>query len=221
MAKKWKPSQKQLSIYDELLKRQNEVRKQVLRRRKIIEGEGTGRTLPDLIVPMKARRSRDLNYSFNSYEDFRKKLKALKDLYGMNDDATEHFYREKYKNNILGILKDWLGVNPTGKFGKYEEGDMLNNPELERYMLVYNDLVSLDIGTLMAMYDSGMIPSLRYIYQDMQGKTSFSEIDYFISNFKDLRRQARNQRNIMVKDLSTRSNRVKSEFNKAHRKYKV
>ena len=220
MAKKWTPSEKQLKLYDELLKRQNITRKRLLRRRRITEEEGsTGRPLPDLIIPMKARRYRDMSrYSlrFDSYADYRNKIRALQLLYGGKGSPELQFYKENYRKNILDLIKGWIDseINfrqkPAGYFGKYsEEQIMIANQSAEdggKFLELYNKMISLSIGEFMVMYDSGYFPKLQYIYDEMKtvGSVSFSYVDEFLYSYSDFRKQAREQRNVFIKGIEDR-----------------
>lgn len=217
MAKKWTPSQKQLSLYDELLKRQNITRKRLLRRRRIAEEEGSaGRPLPDLVIPMKAKRYRDFSrYSkrFDSYEDYRNKIRALQTLYGGKGSPELQFYKESYKRNILNTIRDWIETEinfnqkPAGNFGKYSEEQIyLANKVAEeggKFLELYNKMIGLSIGEFMTMYDSGFFPKLKYVYQEMKsvGSVSFSYVDEFLYSYKDFRRQARDQENVFIKGV--------------------
>lgn len=221
MAKKWTPSLKQLSAYDELLKRQNIARKRILRRRKIAEEEGGGRPLPDLVIPMKARRHRDVTkYKFDSYKEYREKMKALQNLYGGKSSPEYQFYNEKYRKNILGLIKEWIGKyigfteNPKGYFGKYSNEQIFTlsqvGNDFEKFLIMYNNLISMFTGEFMAMYDTGYIPRLKYIYNAMNGE-KLSEIDEFIDMFSEWRRQIR-EGNRITTAFSKRSKRVQNQF---------
>lgn len=229
MAKKWIPSQKQLSIYDELLKRQNQVRKLILKRRRADEEEGLGRPLPDLIIPMKAKRSRSKTYFFDSYADYRRKMKDLQRLYGGKGSPLIQYYKEAYKRNILSIVKDWIDVylnfteKPQGYFGKYSDEQIYIANQISddggRYLDLYNKFISLRTEEFITMYNSGMIPKLKFIYDEMKGTTTedlkngtrFEQIDEFINNYKEYKRQVREQtRNVMIKSVEDTPNFIES-----------
>lgn len=206
MAKNWKPTLKQLSVYDELLKRQNTTRKRLLRRRRIAEQETSfGRGLPDLVIPMKAKRFRDISrYRFDSYEDYRNKIRALQNLYGGKGSPELQFYRSAYRNNILNLIRGWIGdyVNfaekPKGYFGKYSDEQIqiasIMYEDGGKFLELYNKMTSLSIGEFMSMYDLGFIPKLKYIYQEMKGVggVEFSFVNEFLDSYYDFRRQVRN-----------------------------
>ena len=225
MAKKWTPSEKQLKLYDELLKRQNMTRKRLLRRRRITEEEGSaGRPLPDLVIPMKARRYRDMSrYSprFDSYKDYRNKIRALQLLYGGKGSPELQFYKENYRKNILNLIKGWIDseINfkqkPDGYFGRYsEEQIMIANQSAEdggKFLELYNKMISLSIGEFMAMYDLGYFPKLQYIYDEMKsvGSISFSYVDEFLDSYSDFRKQVRENNNLFVKSVSRRQEDIR------------
>ena len=221
MAKKWTPSLKQLSLYDELLKRQNITRKRLLKRRRIAEQEGSsfGRPLPDLVLPMKVKRHRNVTrYSkrFDSYADYREKIKALQNLYGGKGDPLLRYYKETYKKNITNIIKGWIvdilnyKLAPDGYFGRYsdEQIQMANQVAQDggRFLELYNKMIGLSTGEFMTMYDSGFFPKLKYIYEEMKGVggVEFSYVDEFLDSFSSFRRQAREQRNVFIKSYDDR-----------------
>ena len=112
MAKKWIPSQKQLSLYDELLRRQNITRKRLLKIRRITESEASsyGGGLPDLVIPKKARRYRDLTrYRFDSYREYRLAMAKLKaEFSDFELSFGKQHYFTNYKNEKKLILKLFL-----------------------------------------------------------------------------------------------------------------
>ena len=228
MAKKWQPSLKQLSLYDEMLARQNKTRKLLLKRRRKMEQETSfGRGLPDLVLPKKQRRYRDLfRYStrFNSYEEYRNQIRALQMLYGKGSERPDYaFYKETYRKNILNLIKGWIGdylnfkEKPTDYFGRYSDEQMqriaIMVDEGDKYLDLYNKLISLSLGEFMAMYDSNYIPKLQFIYDELKGTGSnmqFSYVAEFIDNYYDYRRQARTKPNRMVSSMSERLEELES-----------
>lgn len=207
MAKKWTPSQKQLQLYDELLKRQNITRKRLLRRRRIAEEEGSsGRPLPDLVIPQRARRSRNIyRYAnlFDSYADYRNKMKELSRLYGGKGSPLKAWYKETYRNNILSMIEDWI-KNKIGftepPADPYREGQKNNyyysdiqikdvGDKDGRILELYNYLKSLNINMFMALYDLHSFPSLHIIYDDITSRGQFAEIDSFIDGFTSIKRE--------------------------------
>lgn len=218
----WKPSLKQLSLYDALLKRQNVARKRLLKRRKIAEQETSfGRGLPDLVIPKKQRRYRDvMRYAprFNSYEEYRNQIRALQTLYGKGKEEPDYaFYKSTYRKNILDLVKGWISeyINfsekPQGYFGKYSDEQRqkvaLMYDEGEKFLDLYNKMISLSLGEFMSMYDLGFIPKMQYIYEEMRGisKVEFSRVDEFLDAYSDFRRQVRDKSNIMVTSPLERS----------------
>lgn len=220
MPKRWKPSLKQLTLYDELLKRQNITRKKLLKRRKRAEEETSfGRGLPDLVIPKKVRRYRDLTrYRFDSYEEYRNQIRALQTLYGGKGSPDLQYYKETYRNNILGLfyhldefgkiqgwIKDYAGFNekPQGNFGRFSKEQIqrayIGNEDGGKFLELYNKIISLSIGEFMTMYDFGYIPKIKYIYNEMSGKgVQFAVVDEFLDYYSDYRRQARGKTNVMV-----------------------
>lgn len=222
MAKKWSPSLNQLSAYDELLKRQNQTRKVLLKRRRLYEEEGVGRSLPDLVLPMKARRFGDVSrYRFDSFQDYREKMRALTELYGGSGSPVLQYYKKAYKRNILNIVRDWIDAyiglpdKPEGKFGKYSEDqiDLANRIANDggKYLDLYNKLISLRTTEFMDMYDSGMIPPLKIIYDEMKDNINLSKVDEFLDMFSQYRKEIReNNPNRMVTRSEERYQEIKS-----------
>lgn len=217
MAKNWKPTLKQLSVYDELLKRQNIARKRLLKRRRIAEQETSfGRGLPDLVIPIKVKRYRDITrYRFNSYEDYRKKVSALQELYGGKGTPDLQYYKQTYKKNILNLIKGWIQdyigyrEKPEGYFGKYSDEQIqkayIAIEDGGKFLNLFNKMQSLSTGEFMTMYDFGYIPRIKYIYNEMSGKgVQLNIVDEFLDSFKDYRRQARNKTNVTVTTVEER-----------------
>lgn len=223
MAKKWTPSLKQLSLYDELLKRQNQTRKRLLKRRRIAETEGSsfGRPLPDLVLPMKVRRFRDVSrYSkrFDSYKDYQEKMRALRSLFGSKGDPTFNYFKATYRANILKLLRSWIEEKlnfrlPPEAHGRYskEQIELANyiGEDAGKYLEFYNKLINLETSEFQTMYDTGLIPRMRYIYNEMEGVGQFSVIDEFIQNVKDYRRMIREDApNIMIESVEAHQRRA-------------
>ena len=204
MPKNWRPSLKQLSLYDELLKRQNITRKRLLKRRRIAEEESSisGRGLPTLVIPKKARRYRDFTrYRFDSYEDYRRKMAELRALYGGKGSPLKQFYKSSYKENILNMIHEWIvnKIHFDEEFGDpyragmkkpyyYSDIQIASVGKKDgRILELYNYLKSLDIDKFMAMYDLNVMPDLHTIYDDITTQGQFSEIDNFLYDFTRLK----------------------------------
>lgn len=223
MAKKWSPSLKQLSAYDELLRRQNITRKRLLKMRRVTEEEGVGAPLPDLVLPTKAKRTRDISrYHFDSYEAYRREMKYLYENYSKFELSwtKQHYYRN-YKDAILSMLSDKLGelginfdtdergfLKPEGTAGRFtkeqiEDYTHLTKAEyLEDYFNFYNSICGMSSKKFLAMYQAGNIPMLKYIYQEVQGRdTHLNLLDMFMDASKSFIRELKGG-NVMLKNLT-------------------
>ena len=222
MAKRWKPSLKQASEYDELLRKQNITRKRLLRIRRITEEESySGRTgLPDLILPKKARRYRDLSrYTFNSYEEFRElkaKLKAEYSDFELSFSKAHYF--QNYKNAILSMLQEEFdkrnivydmdksglpkGEGWRGRFTDEQIEDLTYKaPELKKFIEFFNKVAGMNTDSFITMYFSGEIPVLKYIYLEMLGSLKEdNQIERFYSDYQTFWKRFRSG-NIMTNRL--------------------
>ena len=222
MAKKWIPSQKQLSLYDELLRRQNITRKRLLKIRRITESEASsyGGGLPDLVIPKKARRYRDLTrYRFDSYREYRLAMAKLKaEFSDFELSFGKQHYFTNYKNVLLSMISEILDrenipyredaqtgkIKPErlGRFSKEEiESYTDKHPELARYFELFNKVSNMYVPKFLTMYFSGDIPVLKYVYLEMEGTLSrYNQIDEFYFKFKDFNRDVI-QGNVMKTNL--------------------
>lgn len=214
---KYKPTHRQATLYDKLLKQQNKLRKRLIRQRKELEeSTGVGR-LPDLVIPSKAHTRRNVNnYSFDSYEEFRRKLKALTNLYGYNPDNRKtdpllRWYKLNYKDKILELWREKIAdVGDRFGAGKLDvlhefghEGGRYTQAEIDRirelggdvsrladYMEAYNELVGMRIAQFMDAYNNSYFPKYQFIYNDLEklgvGESGF--LEQLVQGIKDYKR---------------------------------
>lgn len=206
----WRPSQKALNRFDELVKQNNKLRKQLLRRRSQLEKSDEGRVyaLPSLVVPEKAQPSAKINFRKIKREEFQAKMRALSQAV---TGGLEGWYKRNYKRPILEAWRTAIeqviteeygdtGVLPIstvfGKktIGKYTKETMEAYPDLKPYMEMYNRLYSMNIAQFMYMYDRGYLPPFKYIYNEMKGSFSANyleemkyNIDHYTPKLKDAR----------------------------------
>ena len=177
--RKWFPSLAQLETYESLLNEQNKVRRAILRKRAKVERETKGRrTIPDLVVPKKAKIKKLKTYRFKSYRDYQAKIRELKRMFGR---GLESYYKETYKKNILEAYRDMIRVameengqyysdfEPRGRGGYYSKEQIEEAGEIGKYMKLYNQFVNMTPSKFQDMYDRGYITELRYIYAEMIG----------------------------------------------------
>lgn len=222
MAKKWTPTQRQLTIYDELLRRQNITRKRLLKQRRIAEEGGGRASLPDLIIPKKARRYRDFSrYHFDSYEDYRKMLSRLKEFSDFERSWSREHYQKRYAETILEFIAFYISQeNPRiqvydrddpnkrlilhgeGARGRFTE-EQLNDPDFAKYrdyLEFYNKIVYMPIDLFMTMYQSGIVPQLKLLYDEIGGK-ELGMLDRYQSEYKSFRNELAHGGNVMINNL--------------------
>lgn len=193
--KKWTPSIKQLELYEELLKEQNKVRREILRRRvKQERNKSRGVTLPDIVVPKHIRVKKNIKlYRFKSFQDYQSKVRELKRFYGK---GIISYYKEGVKKNFL---KDFVNViqgasenmgaydiKPEGRGGYFSQEQIVNAPsDIQDAMKLYNRYNALSPEKFAEMYENGFIAYLKYIYREMVQGTSNQQIS-FISESNEM-----------------------------------
>lgn len=206
MAREWRPTQKALDRYDELVKQQNKLRRQLLRRRKKVEETSDSGRLPSLIIPAKGVKSIKIDWRQVGAKEFRRKMKMLSNLvtgglqgwYKRNyKDAIllawrqglEEAILQEYKENIKIVARkselDQLAFGEDVKMleGGYFTQDLMEEyPKFKEHFELYNRLQRMEIGVFMEMYDRGMFPLFKFIYLEMIGSTSENS---FLEELKD------------------------------------
>lgn len=209
-------------MYDELLRRQNVTRKRLLKIRKITEQEtSSGRGLPDLVIPKKARRKRDImQYKFNSYREYRLTMAKLKAQYGNFElSIGKEYYFKNYVNALKQMIQSVLDsehikyevdkaglIYGEGWHGRFTEEQIRDftgsNRDLKRYFDFYNKIIGMSshLEQFLVMYFFGNIPVLKYIYLEMQGSFESQQIEMFYDSassfYKDFRKG-----NVMYRSL--------------------
>lgn len=177
MAKKWKPTIRQIKIYDELVRRQNAIRRWVLKRHKEAEREvGTSSRLPALVVPKRAYSSNRISFMRIKKEVFKQRIAEMRKLYGSLSD-----YLRPFKTNFLDALYRMIfsesGNYPLGGLehnALFSKKQIEENPKYADFMHLYNRFATMNNEQFYDMYTRGFIVQLQFIYREMQGENKDS-----------------------------------------------
>lgn len=233
MAKQWKPSQKALSRYDELVKQTNKLRRQILSRRRKAEQETPVGRLPALILPEKATPSSRLDWRTIKNKIFYDKMRQMSKVV---TGGIEGWYKRRYKRNILEAWRNALDSIAYEKYGKsplifdvngnikvdsptglFTKEMLAQYPELEKYFKTYNKLRNMPIGEFMYMYDNGYMPAFKYIYNEMQGSFMGNYLDEMLDSIDRFRKFVPKDY-VSLKPLSKiKYNRKETSIQKARR----
>lgn len=166
-----KPSQRSIDIYNQLVKQQNKVRKQLKRfHKRVEEREGVGK-LPALQVPKRARSV--LMSQLNSEiarKAFWKRYTHAKELFGQ---GLKSYLSRVIKQGYMELWREQIGTEPLG-VAKMFTKEQIENSDMADFMETYNRLNRLSSEVFLAMLYSGEIISFKYIYQEMQGSSGQS-----------------------------------------------
>lgn len=185
MAKNWNPSKKQLSAYEELVKRYQKVRRKIIKaHRNFSEFTVSGR-LPSLVVPERHRKMSVNQIRLSGRRLFNLKIKQLKKVVA---GGLDDFYK-KFKDSYLElyrryIIEDDPEYNPFGgeKGFLYSEDQIklknIDDPKMAQFMIDYNNLVRMNRYLFAFLIKSGKLPEFKQIYREFKGLTfeeSFGE----------------------------------------------
>ena len=175
MARQWKPTQKQLTTYEQLVKQYNKMRKQIVKSHRALEDHiGAGR-MPSLVVPERHRKMSIRQIRVSGRRLFNLKVKQLKKVV---HGGLQKFYSD-YKKSYLELYRKYLiQEDPYGYQERFyselqikEEKD----PEMRQFMRDYNSIVNMN-GTVFALLvKTGRIPEFKYLYAQFQQDLSTYE----------------------------------------------
>lgn len=195
-SKKWSPSLAQLDVYEELLKEQNKVRREILRRRVKIERERKGQRLPDLVIPKRAKIKKLKTYRFKSFREYQSKVRELKRLYGR---GIASYYKYTLKNNFLEAYRNMIqgamesegnyrtSYEPETMGGYYSKEQIEEAGDIGKYMRLYNQYLAMPSEKFQDMYDRGYIVPIRYIYQEMISGTKSQSVSFLEEQKEEFR----------------------------------
>lgn len=173
MAKLRRPSQRSIDLYNQLVARQNEVRKTLSRMHKKAEETLKVGRLPALVIPKRARKIRPDYFYGLSKQELRRRLRKFWAKYRKAKEWFNQGLRSYLGRSVLyGYSKLWqdqLGVEPEGRGGRYTKEQIMYS-DLGDYMEVYNMLFTHGPELFMALLATGRVIEFRYIYDDMTGK---------------------------------------------------
>lgn len=158
-----RPSQHTIDLYNQLVKKQNAVRK-ILKKihKRAEETLGVGR-LPALIVPKKARTVRNSNNM--NIRLFWQRYRNMRDLFAKGVDS---YLGKVVKAGYLQIWRDQIDIIPEGYFGTYSALQIREAGELGRFMEVYNKLTRLSGLAFLALQYTNNITAFKWIYEDFK-----------------------------------------------------
>lgn len=168
-------TKRDISIYRELTEQVKTLRKVLKKRYRKLEKEvGVGR-LPALVLPESPKPVSRINWRKLRYQQYQAKIKALRLIVA---GGLRGWYKRMYKDKILELWRENLigdhpegGINGRIKSGWYYSDEQIEDADEKtaRFMLIYNRLVRMDISVFMIMYDSGMLPAFRLLYDAEKG----------------------------------------------------
>lgn len=169
------PTSKQLDLYEKLRKDILKIRRHLVRRKRKIEESGQGRmeALPPLVIPKRPPTRQRLMNMADPWRQYRNWLSSMKQSVSI---LKEH------RRNYFIVFRDMLsqeGIDVVFKNGRITAEEMekhADNPELQRIMRVYNKMFNRAYGSnglekFSDMYERGYIVQLRWIYDELEGKT--------------------------------------------------
>ena len=162
-----RPSLKTINLYNELVERQNKVRKTLIRLHKQAEEtHGAGR-LPALVIPKKARKVTErffANLGAKALERFWADYANKKALFS-GRNPLQKYISFTVVNGYRELWADQIGIDPATS--KYSE-EQIANSDMGKYMELYNMLFARGRELFfLALYNTGKIIQFKYIYQDM------------------------------------------------------
>lgn len=182
MPRTWKPSQKELSVYEQLLKKYNKMRQQVIKAHRALEEHTPSGRMPSLVVPERHRKMTLRQIQIGGRRLFKLKLRQLK----TNIRGGLGAFFKRYKDGYLELYRDLIGETPelnpfhsSAKGFLYSEEQIklahINEPELAKFMRTYNDIVRLNPAVFTLLIKSGKIPSFQRLYDELGRGLTFPE----------------------------------------------
>lgn len=201
-----RPSQKTIDIYNQLVEKQNEVRRQLIRiHKKQEETSGAGR-LPALIIPKKARKISANRFQGVDRNAIRMRVKAFWRAYGEAKDlfgkGLTSYLARTVKDGYMELWRDQIdfmgGGRPEGVASRFTKAQ-IEDSYLGEFMATYNRLVSLSPEVFLALLYKGEIIAFKYIYQDMVNGTGQKENSWLEQQNQalDVYRSAKARMNLM------------------------
>lgn len=181
-----RPSQRSVDLYNQLVARQNQVRKQLKRIHKGAEEKlGAGR-LPALIIPSSAHKIRPNYFMGLSKEELRRRLnrfwKRMKEAKSLFGAGIRSYLSRTVKQGYMDLWRDQIlqlsGESPEGVARMFTK-KQIENSDMGKFMDLYNRLNRLSAESFLAMLYKGDIISFKFIYMEMigTGNKEYSWVD--------------------------------------------
>lgn len=183
-----KPSQHSVDLYNQLVKKQNAVRR-ILKKIHKDAGDalGVGR-LPSLVLP---KRVKKVNYSTNiNAKVFWRKYKEAQTLFAGQRGGLNTYLGKTLKQGYLETIRDWIDAKPASFYnsrtqkeqtGVYYTLEQMNSADevTAKAMKVYNAYVRTPAIVFLGMLYVGAITPLKFIYDELRygfgGKNAFND----------------------------------------------
>lgn len=162
-----RPSLKTINLYNELVDKQNAVRKKLIKiHKQAEETHGAGR-LPALVIPKKARKVTQRffdNLGAKALQRFWADYRQKKALFAGSRPLNKYI-AFTVVNGYRELWAEQIGVDPATS--KYSE-EQIENSDMGSYMEVYNMLFARGRELFfLALLNTNKIIQFKYIYQDM------------------------------------------------------
>ena len=203
----WTP--KQISAYEEMLKRYKKLRQQVIKVHKHFEEVTPTGRLPSLVVPKKIRKMSQRQMRMSGRKMYQMRMRELrkyvgKDIFGQ--------YMKDYKRTYMELWRSYLiKEDPEGRFGRFTEEQIklasINEPETARLMELYNSTNQLSAEQFFLALKSGKIPSFAKLYNEAVG--DFEVEEKFLSGLSQGLKWARRVRTSEARGILQGASRPK------------
>ena len=176
-----RPSQHTVDLYNQLVKKQNAVRKILKKIHKHAEETlGVGR-LPALILPKKARQIR--NRDNLNIKLFWLRYRNMRDMFS---GGLNNYLGKVVKQGYMQLWRDQIGIDPEGYFNMYTPLQIKEAGELGKFMEVYNKLNRLSGLQFLALQYVGGITAFKWIYDEMKYGAKDKENSYLQQQLESL-----------------------------------
>lgn len=178
MAKQWNPTEKQLSVYEETLKKYNKLRKQIIKAHHSLEKITPSGRMPSLVVPERQRKMSLRQIRLSGRQVFNLKIRQLKKVV---HGGLQAFYSD-YKKSYLELYRNYIIQDlPEGYQGRFYSEFQIKeaDPEMAQFMHDYNSLVNMNGVVFAFLVKSGRLPEFRYLYaQFVQDFSTYDNYGY-------------------------------------------
>lgn len=176
-----RPSQHSIDLYNQLVKKQNAVRKILKKIHKHAEETlGVGR-LPALILPKRARQIQ--NRDNLNLKAFWNRYRKMRDMFG---NGINDYLGKVVKQGYMELWREHIGIDPEGYFGKYTPLQIREAGELGIFMEVYNKLQGLSGLQFLALQYMGGITAFKWIYDELTNGIRDKENSYIQGQLESL-----------------------------------